>query len=120
MPDAQYGEQQSFQEAQGGAPMAGNALGPQISAPQAGMGSPVNVVPFGSPSMRPDEPITSGIDLGAGPGSASLGMLDEQALQERADSDQLVKYLPVFEFLANRPGASASLRNLVRNLKATL
>lgn len=70
--------------------------------------------------MRPDEPITSGIDMGAGPGSASLGLLDEATLQQRADTDQLVKYLPVLEFLANRPGSSASLRNIVRSLKASL
>jgi hypothetical protein len=83
-------------------------------------GSGVSVPPFGAPSSRPEEPITAGIDMGAGPGSASLGMLDEKTLEQRADTEQLIKYLPVFEFLANRPGASASLRNIVRNLKASL
>lgn len=118
MPDAQYGEQQTFQDDQGGAPMAGNSLMPSMGggAPRP----PVDVVPFGAGTNRPDEPITAGIDMGAGPGSASLGMLDEQALQQRADTDKLVRYLPVLEFLANRPGASASLRGIVRNLKATL
>ena len=106
--------------------MAGNQIGPAGSPPSAGMGmpggggAPIDVVPFGAPSSRPDEPITAGVDIGAGPGSASLGMLDEQTLQQRADTDQLVRYLPVLEFMANRPGASASLRNIVRNLKATL
>lgn len=123
IPNAQYGEQSAFDSAQGGAPMQGNALGPPSSAPSAGMGGlggGVEVPPFGSPSSRPEEPITAGIDMGAGPGSASLGMLDEKTLEQRADTDQLIKYLPVFEFLANRPGASASLRNIVRNLKASL
>lgn len=124
LPDAGYGEQEAFQSAQSGAPMAGNEIGPSGSAPSAGMpipgGPPVEVTPFGSPSGRPDEPITAGIDMGAGPGSASLGMLDEQTLQQRADKDQLIKYLPVLEFVANRPGASASLRNIVRDLKASV
>jgi len=115
-----------MQSIQAGAPMEGNALGPggggapPMMSPGAGGGPPVDVVPFGAPSSRSDEPITSGIDMGAGPGSASLGMLDEQTLQERADKESLIRYLPVFEFLANRPGASASLRSLVRTLKASL
>lgn len=124
MPDAAYGEQSAMSEIQGGAPMAGNSLmpggGPAPGGPPGGGGPPADVVPFGASSQRPGEPITSGIDMGAGPGSASLGMLDEKTLQDRADKDQLIKYLPVFEFLSNRPGASASLRNLVRTLKASL
>lgn len=81
---------------------------------------PAPVPPFGSATSRPDEPITSGVDMGAGPGSASLGMLDEETLQKRADTEQLMKYLPVLEFISNRPNASASLRNIVRNLKASV
>lgn len=79
----------------------------------------MDVVPFGAGSMRPDEPVTAGVDVGAGPGSAVLGMLDEGALQRRADAEALYRYLPVLEFLANRPGAKASLKNLVRKLKAS-
>lgn len=124
IPDAQYGEQSAMQSIQAGAPMAGNALGPGGASPSPmmppGGGSGADVVPFGAPSGRSDEPITAGIDMGAGPGSASLGMLDEKTLQERADKESLIRYLPVFEFLANRPGSSASLRNLVRTLKASL
>lgn len=118
MPDAAYGEQSAMSEIQGGAPMAGNALMPPGGPP--GGGPPADVVPFGASSNRPDEPITAGIDMGAGPGSASLGMLDEKTLTDRADKEQLIKYLPVFEFLSNRPGASASLRDIVRTLKASL
>lgn len=105
--------------------MQGNALGPPGSAPPTGMGPPgggptAEVVPLGAPSGRSDEPVTAGIDMGAGPGSASLGMLDEKTLEKRADTETLMKYLPVFEFLANRPGASASMRSIVRSLKASI
>lgn len=116
MPDAAYGEQQTFQDAQSAGPMAGNALGPAGSPSRP----PVDVVPFGAGSNRPDEPITAGVDMGAGPGAASLGMLDEATLEKRADTDALMKYLPVLEFLANRPGSTASMRNLVRHLKASI
>lgn len=105
IPDAQYGEQQDFQAIQAGAPMAGTPSPP--------------ATPFGAPTERPDEPVTSGIDLGAGVGSDALGMVDPQAIQEKADTDQLYSYLPVLEFLANRPGSSQSLKNVVRSLKAS-
>lgn len=123
LPDAGYGEQGAYQDAQA-VPMQGNALGPPGSPPSPGMppsgGSPIPVPPFGAGTGRPDEPITAGIDMGAGPGSASLGMLDEATLTQRADTDQLMKYLPVLEFISNRPGASASLRRIVRDLKASV
>jgi hypothetical protein len=105
LPDAQYGEQQQFQDIQSGAPMAGASSAPRT--------------PFGAPTTRPDEPVTSGVDIGPGPGSASLGMVDPAAIQQKADTDQLYAYLPVLEFLANRPGASQSLRNVVQTIKAS-
>lgn len=115
IPNAAYGEQQTFQDVQGGAPMAQGMGMPGASA--AGGGMPL--MPFGAGSQRPDEPVTAGVDVGAGPGSAILGMLDEDAIARKADSEALYRYLPVLEFLANRPGAKASLKNLVRKLKAS-
>jgi hypothetical protein len=43
-----------------------------------------------APSQRPDEPITAGIDMGAGPGSNALMMAKTTA----KTSDALVKLLP--------------------------
>jgi hypothetical protein len=31
-------------------------------------------IPFSAPTQRPDEPITTGVDIGPGPGSNVLGM----------------------------------------------
>ncbi len=113
LPDAAYGEQQTFQDIQGGAPMAGAGPAP------GGGGAPMELTPFGASSSRPDEPVTAGVDVGAGPGSAILGMLDEGEIVRRADSEALYRYLPALEFLANRPGAKASLKSLVQRLKAS-
>lgn len=77
------------------------------------------MTPFGAPSTRPDEPVTAGVDVGAGPGSAILGMLDERKIQQQADLDALYTYLPALEVLANRPNAKQSLKNLVRRIKAS-
>jgi hypothetical protein len=52
------------------------------------------VTPLFAPSQRPDEPITSGIALGAGPGPEVLGM--RPAPVEKY-SDTLAKLLPYDE-----------------------
>lgn len=49
-------------EQQTGAPMQGNDI-PATPAP---------IVPLMAPTQRPNEPITSGIDMGPGPGSESI------------------------------------------------
>jgi hypothetical protein len=77
LPDAKYGEQAAFQEAQGGAPMAGSSMPP----PQ----------PLTGPSMRPQEPVTAGAASGPGPGPG-LGQLSPQrtisdVFQQLSDSD---------------------------------
>lgn len=116
--DAQYGEQAVYQSDQSGAPMAGPDSGPAGGGAPGGGGPPIDVPPFGAPTARPDEPVTSGIDLGAGPGSSSLGLLDEKAVAAKADAEALVRYLPMLEFLANRPTGSQALKSMVRTLKA--
>lgn len=119
LPDAAYGEQAAFQSAQSGAPMAGPDAGPARAAGPGGGSPPVEVTPFGAPSTNPNEPITAGIDLGAGPGSAALGLVDPAEIQARADREALARYLPVLEFLANRPEGSQALKNLVRRIKSS-
>lgn len=52
----EYGGRQDFADIQGGAPMAGS--------------EPVKATPLFSPTERPDEPITAGAPIGAGPGPA--------------------------------------------------
>lgn len=36
------------------------------------------LTPFGAPTQRPDEPVTAGIDMGAGPGSDALMVSDRR------------------------------------------
>lgn len=49
----------------------------QVAAPMAGTQYPEPAMPteLMAPTSRPNEPITSGIDLGDGPDSSALGML---------------------------------------------
>src|SRR5690242_21948759 len=55
LPDAKYGEQSAFQDAQSSAPMA---AGPDLSS----------IVPMSAPSQRPAEDIMAGMSGGPGPG----------------------------------------------------
>lgn len=57
-----YGENAALQSQQRGAPMR-----------QADPVPTASVVGLDQPSQRPGEPVTSGVDIGPGPGSSALG-----------------------------------------------
>lgn len=113
LPDAAYGEQQTFRNDQAGAPMAADS-GP-LGAPTA----PVDlssVVGFGDPTQRPGEPVTAGAAAGPGPGMDALGLSDDNdpGVQHLRDS------LPALELMANQPGAGRALRQFVRRVRAMM
>jgi hypothetical protein len=66
-----YGENTMAQQT--AAPMSGGS--PMPSAASASMPMPT---PLMAPTSRPNEPITSGIDVGEGPGSSALNLPTEQ------------------------------------------
>jgi hypothetical protein len=68
--------------------VADNVGGRPVGAPAVS----VPVTELFAPTTRPNEPITSGIDLGAGPGAEALGMQAMQGSQKL--SDILAKMLP--------------------------
>lgn len=67
-----YGEGQATMQQQMSAPMAG---------PTATPGLP-SVTPLTAPTERPNEPLTAGMDFGAGPGSEALNLPRERSLSE--------------------------------------
>jgi hypothetical protein len=67
--DYHYGQGQANYDQQVAAPMAGNPI------PQNTLG---DVTPLFAPTNRRDEAITSGVDIGDGPGSIALGRLPNQ------------------------------------------
>lgn len=104
IPNAAYGEQQEFQDIQGGAPMAGGSA--PMAAPPVGMGAP---------TQRPTEPLTSGSDFGPGTGSEALP--GDQTMQ--SDMTMIGKYLPVFENMASADTVPESFRLFVRYLRGS-
>lgn len=122
LPDAKYGENSQFQSLQQGASLSASPS-PMGQGPSGSPGDlPPNpaansVVPFSAPSGRPDEPVTSGASLGAGPDTSALGLQPGQVDQQ--DAAKIAKSLPVLEMLANQPDALPSTRLMVNLLKAS-
>ena len=92
-PSKEYGERKQMEEIIQGAPTAKTrgVADPQIGRPRTSL---PEVTPLFAPSTRPEEPITSGIDVGAGVGSEALGT--RMAMGEKL-SDTLAKMLPFDE-----------------------
>lgn len=115
LPNAQYGENASFREIQGGAsiPSSQSPSGPPGGAAPAGP----PVVPLGAPSTEPGTPVTAGADMGAGPGMEALGLRGVQA----DDAEALRRYLPTLIDIAQRddtlPGTKRWLRTVIANLQ---
>jgi hypothetical protein len=101
-----------------GAPLARTAdvRGARASDVRAAAQAPVT--PLYAPTQRPDEPITSGIPMGAGPGPEVLGININQDTE--ADRARLISYLPALEAAAADPNSSQAFRNYVRMVRANL
>jgi hypothetical protein len=115
LPDAGYGEQKDFQAIQQGAPIAKGGLDTG-SAGQAPPSTPPP--PLDAPSARPDEPVTSGADGGAGPGADSLGLFDPSQAPAQ-DVQYLMRYLPQLQYMVDMtPDAPIQTVALVRYLRS--
>lgn len=116
LPNAGYGEQSEFRSIQQGAPIA-QAQKPSPASPG---GAPVSVTPppLDAPSQRQDEPVTAGVDAGAGPGSDALGLFDPSTMQAD-DIRYALKYLPTLQYIVDSsPNASPATRALIKYLRS--
>lgn len=114
-----YGEGQAIADLQRAAPLAASPGGDTPVAPSgggSGLGGAPNLTPFGAPTEQPGTPVTAGAAAGPGPGLEALGLPNQPSDDMRA----LQAYIPVLEFMANQPGASAAARNLVRSIKGMM
>lgn len=119
VPAAYYGERQEMRDIQGGATMAqgsmpaGSPVMPSngMTPPSAPVSPGQGITPLTDPTERPDEPITAGAPLGAGPGPTP------QPISSPDDVQKILPYLPIIEARANMAESSQTLRNIVQYLK---
>ena len=77
------------------------------------------ITPLYAPSQRPDEPVTSGVDIGPGPGSEALGM--GPAPEDDTNFRATIKaYMPVLTYIAGLPNTSPETRRVIRQLRDNL
>ena len=108
-----YGEATEMDQLQSSAPMSDTSGLPAPSGlPQALAGS--GVVPMDHPTERPDEPATSGIDIGAGPGADAMGQ-HMATLPE--DLQKLKGYLPLLALHLDNEQTPDSVRAMYRMLR---
>ena len=83
IPGLPYGQGQETYSNQVAAPMAGNPI-PQMEMP----------TPLMAPTARPNEPITSGVDIGDGPGSEAKRRLPNPSYTIQDVIKNLIPYDP--------------------------
>ena len=83
IPGLPYGQGQETYSNQVAAPMAGNPI-PQMEIP----------TPLMAPTARPSEPITAGVDIGAGPGSEAKPKLPNPSYTIQDVIRNLIPYDP--------------------------
>jgi hypothetical protein len=115
-----YGEGVETQAIKSGAPLARTpdvrgARASDVRNAAAGQA----VTPLYAPSQRPNEPVTTGIPMGAGAGPEVLGM-NQPVADTDTDKQRLISYLPVLEALSRSPNSSQAFRNYVRVLRSSL
>lgn len=117
LPDAEYGEQKTYQAQQRMAPAAQSGM--DVTAANAP--SPVDmsrITPMSAPSQFPDEAVTAGANAGAGPGMSALGLPPQAPPISDAVIQSLSDMLPTLELMASNPMVSDSFRNFVREVFA--
>lgn len=113
LPDAQYGEAATYRDLQQSAPLAQSQGAEALPAPNPYASQ---VMPIGAPTQNADVPVTDGAAAGLGAGPEALGLIP----QTDQDYSMVFKDIAVLEFMANQPGASWAMRNLVRRMKGNL
>lgn len=120
MTGGEYGDNQAMMELQTSAAM--NASPTMPSSPSQGRPqrapSGQSLTQLDAPTDRPDEPLTTGIDMGDGAGSEV--MYANNSTLNTEDRQRMVDALPTLAILAESPSASNAFRNYVRYLRSVL
>ena len=75
------------------------------------------IAPLFSPTQRETEVVTTGIDMGEGPGSEALVMRQPDDTNFRAS---IASYMPVLAYISDQPNTSPETRAAIRQLRDQL
>lgn len=108
IPGMGYGKGKEMMAQQTAAPMAGEALPPQLPP----------VVPLTAPTQFPNEPITHGAASGLGAGNEALNL--PPAPSEDPDIEMIRAYYPSLEYWASQPNTSEATKSYLQYLRTLL
>lgn len=108
-PDA-YGEGVAYEAAKAGAPLARAPKSPMLTQAPVVPANGEPVTSLYAPSARPGEPVTHGINLGAGAGADALNLPDQT-------QGQYVNAYDLFTQMAQSPEASPTLKYLAQRIQ---
>jgi hypothetical protein len=114
MPSNAYGETKDTAEIASGAPLARTPdvrPAPASQVKTAAQSAPIT--PMFAPTERPGEPVTQGINVGAGMGSEALAMRQPDDTNFRAN---ITSYKPVLNYISDLPNTSPETRQAIRQL----
>jgi len=114
-----YGEGQENLAIQESAPMSQSG----VSLPQGRGGAAPTMgskplVGLTDPTQYPDEPVTTGINMGKGAGKEVMAAPSMLAAQSKEDIAKLQALLPVYAKIAEAPNATNATRNFYRWLRS--
>lgn len=105
-----YGEGVETAAIKAGAPLAKTS---DVKGTPASAVREAAITPLYAPTQRSEEPITTGIDMGAGAGSEALAMRKDDDTNFRA---AITAYMPVLNFISDQPNTSPETRAAIRQL----
>ena len=114
MPSNAYGDTKDTAEIASGAPLARTPdvrPAPASEVKTAAQSAPMT--PMFAPTERPNEPVTQGINVGAGMGSEVLAMRQPDDTNFRAN---ITSYKPVLNYISDLPNTSPETRQAIRQL----
>ena len=114
MPSNAYGDTKDTAEMASGAPLAKTPdvrPAPASQIKTAAQSAPIT--PMFAPTERPNEPATTGIDVGAGMGSEALAMRQPDDTNFRAT---ITSYKPVLNYISDQPNTSPETRAAIKQL----
>ena len=114
MPSNSYGDTTETAQLASGAPLARTPdvrPAPASQVKTAAQSAPIT--PMFAPTERPQEPVTSGVDVGAGMGSEALAMRQPDDTNFRSS---IASYKPVLNYISDLPNTSPETRQAIRQL----